>query len=228
MLQRCVLSLEDGNSQVRGSGGFNSHLGSNLTLNNGSHDSGEVLFTMIKQTKVATEATKVDNSLSVKTVGINSKQSAPFLVPELNEGQKLAVVDEGVLKYLTDLLPTASFEEIKHEFIEKIRDTYTLKKMLVAIRETLVFHETCNVLERYFDPKTTVTLEAPFNVPKPEPTLLERAITWCSERDELARLTGELGYDSIQDYAEHTTKPDVQPVEVAIPRTKDDDLYGGK
>jgi hypothetical protein len=49
----------------------------------------------------------VSQQLSVLTAQIGNNV-ASYLVPNYNDGQKLAIIDEGVLKYLKDLLPKAN------------------------------------------------------------------------------------------------------------------------
>ncbi len=110
------------------------------------------------------------STLSVKTVALNGKESASFLVPDLQENQKLAVVDEKVLNYLTDLLPTADFYSIRRQFRDVIDGCGTLKELVKEAKEFVTFHESVNLLERFFDPKTEIVREEPLNVaqqPKP-------------------------------------------------------------
>ncbi len=114
--------------------------------------------------------------LSVSTVVLNDKQSAPFLVPDLQDSQELAVVDKGVLGYLTKLLPTANFTEIRYEFIQKLKDTQNLQGMVDCAKQEIVFHETCNLLARFFDPKVKVTLTKPLNT-EPQIATIED-LTW--------------------------------------------------
>lgn len=112
--------------------------------------------------------TNQDNSLTVKTVGLNPKQSAAFLVPDYMEGQQLAVVDEGVLKYLKSLLPKANAYEIIDEFIKRMEivrnHPCTLGAAVKEAKDFVAFHETVNLLNVYFNPQTKVIREKPFNI----------------------------------------------------------------
>lgn len=130
-----------------------------------------------------------NNKLSVATMQLNDKQTAPFLVPDVQEIQELAIVDSGVLKYLTKLLPTASFSEIKHDFIERLRDCLELEALVVESSQFVVFHETCNLLKRFFDPKTEVVLEDPKNIVK-ELTLNDKILMWENLGADLAGTLG--------------------------------------
>lgn len=153
------------------------------------------------QTKQAVKQQQ-DNTLNVQTVLINKKQSS-FLVPDFTENQKLAVVDEGVLKYLKELLPKANAYEIINNFIErmeKIRNyPCTLKVAVQEAKDFVAFHETVNLMDKYFNPNVTVTLDEPFNVEKPAPTIDELILEWSKLE---GRIAGELGGNqSIIDYA---------------------------
>jgi len=115
------------------------------------------------QTK--TQATAVaKEQFNVKTVALNAKQSALFLVPDLSDYQELAVIDSGVLKYLTELLPSANYWEIASAFRNKCKSVDNLKDLVAVAKEFVVFHESVNLLERFFDPKAEVVIEKPFNV----------------------------------------------------------------
>lgn len=115
--------------------------------------------------------TKQDSSLSVKTAQVGN-QIAAFLVPDYMDGQKLAIVDEGVLKFLKSLLPKADFFTIKDQFIEELRDLHNLEDLVKHTKSFVAFHETVNLLRKYFDPNIKVTTEKPFNK-EPEPLTLD-------------------------------------------------------
>lgn len=120
------------------------------------------------QTKQAVKQQQTDNTLTVKTVMVNEKLSASFLVPDYNEGQILAVVDENVLNILRKLLPSADIAEIMHQFHEQTEKVYSLDQWVALLRKELAFHQTVNLMRQYFDPKVVVTKEHPFNIePKP-------------------------------------------------------------
>lgn len=153
----------------------------------GSNGDKTPFINVMTTTKQRTNAQTTENqSLTVKSVMVNAKQSAVFLVPDMTEGQKLAVVDEGVLKFLKSLLPSASSYDIVSNLINRLDDVRRGKDMLEnAVKECqdfVAFHTTVNLLKTYFDPKTTVEVEKPFNQ-TPEPPTLEEMI---KERDEMS------------------------------------------
>lgn len=139
--------------------------------------------------------------VTVKTVQLQGKESSAFLVPDLQEGQVLAVVDEEVLRFLTELLPTASTREIIDAFIEKLRVIKArndgmgdLKEAVAVAKHFVSFHTTVNLLDRYFDPKSTVVKEKPFNVAM---TLDELVDKW---QELEAQIAGQLDDMSPTDY----------------------------
>lgn len=153
----------------------------------------------MNQIKKQAVSQQKDNSLSVQTVIIGKKQ-ASFLVPDLSDDQKLAVIDEEVLEFLKSLLPTANDYEIINNFItkmERIRNTpCTLEAAVAAAKHFVTFHESVNLMEKYFDPKVTVVMEEPFNVVKPEKTIDEK----IAELEKLeANIVGTLG-TSVSEY----------------------------
>lgn len=94
-----------------------------------------------------------DNGLNVQTIKINDKQSAALLVPEFQEDQKLAIVDEEVLNYLVNLLPEADTSEIVNKLITKLQRN-GMRDLKVAVKisyDFVVFHKTVNLMERYFE-----------------------------------------------------------------------------
>lgn len=96
-------------------------------------------------------------TVNVKTVALNDKQSASFLVPDLMEGQQLAVVDENVLQFLTSLLPEANYWDITARFTSKCKEQSDLKSLVACAKNFVAFHETVNLLDRFFDPNAEVT-----------------------------------------------------------------------
>jgi len=112
-----------------------------------------------------------DGTVNIKSAQLG-KQIAAFLVPDYMEGQKLAIVDESVLDYLTKLLPTASYDEIKHAFIQDCRDMDNLDALVLHAKRFVAFHETCNLLKYYFDKNAKVVMEEPFNKAPEPPKLL--------------------------------------------------------
>ena len=130
---------------------------------------------MLKQTKEAVNQQQANN-LNIQTVQIG-KFLASFLVPDYNEGQKLSVIDDGVLKYLRALLPIAScriivksLKENITNLLEDYHDDDTLLAYAVdECKNFVAFHTSINLLKQYFDPKVTVIREEPFNVEPPKP-----------------------------------------------------------
>ena len=117
-------------------------------------------------TKVNATAVAEKTPFNVKTVALDAKQSALFLLPDLSEGQGLAVIDTAVLKYLTALLPTANYWEIAANFRTKAKECTNLRELVACAKDFVVFHESVNLLERFFDPTTEVVMDEPFNVVK--------------------------------------------------------------
>ena len=148
---------------------------------------------------------KQDNTLNVQTVLVG-KHTASFLVPDYNEGQKLSVIDEGVLKYLKALLPKANTYEIIDNFIERMQDIRkspcTLEAAVAEAKDFVAFHESVNLMERYFDPKVDVKYDEPFNVEKPEPTAKELFEEWVKMGDVLKSAVGQHGegYETLKQF----------------------------
>ena len=122
----------------------------------------------------------VNQQLQVLTAQIG-KHVASYLVPNYNDGQKLAIVDEGVLKYLKSLLPYASAEKIVSTFIYELQNLLNLdlasEKLLIRAvteaKEFVAFQESINLMKRYFDPTVTVIRDEPFNAEPRELTITE-------------------------------------------------------
>jgi hypothetical protein len=142
-----------------------------------------------------TETQAVSQQLSVLTAQIGTNV-ASYLVPDYNEGQKLAIIDEGLLKYLKDLLPTSSPYEIINNFISRMKDIRntpcTLEAAVKECKDFVAFHEGINLMKRYFDPKTVVTREEPFNLPARELTISEKVDQRNALVEQLAKLDAEI------------------------------------
>lgn len=131
---------------------------------------------MLKQGKQAVNQQQ-DNNLNVQTVQIG-KHVASFLVPDYNDGQKLSVIDDGVLKHLKNLLPKASSYDIVKNFRDEINTLLhgempgtenLLEDAVKLAKDFVAFHTSINLIKQYFDPKVTVIREEPFNVEPPKP-----------------------------------------------------------
>jgi len=144
--------------------------------------------------KYTTKATTENKTMTVRTAQV-AKQIASFLVPDLNEGQKLAIVDEGVLRYLTALLPKAPQHEIVDQFIQKLikiqGEFNSLQLAVDTSREFVAFHESVNLLRTYFDPKIKIEVEEPFNVVR-EMTITEKALRINVLQEEINKLSKEI------------------------------------
>lgn len=119
-----------------------------------------------KQKEAVNQPESKQFSIMTAQVG---KQIANYLVPNYNEGQTLAIVDEEVLKYLTELLPTATTYHITSTLIDKLKDARNnsdniLEDIVGICKNFVAFHETVNLLRKYFDPNVKVEREQPFNV----------------------------------------------------------------
>ena len=121
-------------------------------------------------------------------------QVATFLVPNYNEGQKLAIVDEGVLKYLKSLLPKARTSEIIDQLIGKLKElrykegSDSLQLAVNEAKDFVAFHESINLLNRYFNPGNTIAYKEPFNK-EPKPLTLEQLVARRHElEDEMSKV----------------------------------------
>ena len=159
---------------------------------------------MATQTK---EAVNQQQSMVVETAQL-ADQIATFLVPNYNDGQKLAIVDEGVLKYLKNLLPKADAFTIISEFIGELNDAKRLEigKLDAAVKcakDFVAFHETINLMKRYFQPGITIAYKEPFNAAPRPLTITEMCEKYNRMTEELALLDAEI-----------KAHADNQPVEV--------------
>jgi hypothetical protein len=158
-----------------------------------------------------------DNNLNVQTVQIG-KLVASFLVPDYNEGQKLSVIDEGVLKYLKSLLPKASVNDILDTFVAQIEaarlsdynSEERLQHAVDAAKDFVAFHTSVNLLKQYFDPKTTVVREEPFNAEPRELTITEMIAKFNEMTEEWDRYKAKV--ESHPDY------PKSQPQVIKSPQ----------
>lgn len=147
-------------------------------------------------------------NMTVKTVQVG-KQVASFLVPDYNEGQKLAIVDEGVLKYLRALLPKSSAYDIIQKFIDNLNVAKVDQSLDDAVNEAkdfVAFQKSINLLREYFDPKVKVEMEAPFNVVR-ELTITEKSMKLNDLMEEVRKLQAE-----IDEYNEAEKKREAMPI----------------
>lgn len=139
------------------------------------------------------EQTNNNKEMTVQTVQIG-KQQASFLVPDYNDGQKLAVIDEGVLKYLRRLLPKASIADIIQDFINEqtmAQRHNSLDDSVKSAKEYIAFQTSINLLKKYFDPNAKVIMQEPFNVTR-ELTITEKSLRLNELREEVIRLDKEI------------------------------------
>lgn len=165
--------------------------------------SNHVKLNKMTNTKARTKEA-VAQQLSVMTALIGT-QTASYLVPNYNDGQKLAIVDEGVLKFLKSLLPKASTSEIIRDLIDRLEHIKYNGDLQLAVNECkdfVAFHETVNLMKRYFDPNTKVEYEEPFNQ-EPKPLTF---VELLREREKLEEMAKALD----KEIAEHPDRP--QPI----------------
>jgi len=133
--------------------------------------------------KTSKEAVNQPNptQLSILTALVG-KETASFLVPDYNEGRQLSIVDDSVLKYLTELLPKADVRTIINNLRDMLYDIANknvnedrLAQAVAACGEFVAFHESVNLIKRYFDASVTVTREKPFNL-KPDDLTYEELL----------------------------------------------------
>jgi len=78
----------------------------------------------------------------------NSIENAVSFVPELITGQ-LAIVDLNTLQRITSMLSTATFYQVREQFIEGLKATKSLEEMVDLSKQEVAFHETCNMITTY-------------------------------------------------------------------------------
>lgn len=66
-----------------------------------------------------------------------------------NQTEQLAIVDLATIQRLAELLPPATFGEIKYQFIENIKETETLAQYTDVIVKELAFHQSVNMIRMY-------------------------------------------------------------------------------
>ena len=164
---------------------------------------------------------KQTNEMTVQTAQLND-QVAAFLVPNYNDGQKLAIVDEGVLKYLRALLPKASSSDIILKFIDRLRDAMrnpdvdTLEQSVKEAKDYVAFHESINLLKRYFDPNAKITYDEPFNIASKPLTVNEMMEKGHKLADELNALTQQI--TNHPDWKDFENDINAQSVEYLTPK----------
>lgn len=89
------------------------------------------------------------NSNLVPTIHMNDGRQAYNFVPDLNDGQELAVVTKDVLEYLVRLLPRVNIGEIIHTFSEKAGDVKTIEQWCNLLKSELGFHSSVNMLQQH-------------------------------------------------------------------------------
>ena len=157
--------------------------------------------------------------LSVMTALVG-KEIASYLVPNYNEGQKLAIIDEGVLKYLKELLPKATAETIIRQLYDELYDIRfsdkgdKLELAVKSCKDFIAFHESINLLKKYFDPTMKIEYEEPFNQPVRELTISEMVEQYNTMAGMLAQLDAQ-----IKAHPEYKgeAQPVVEVVEVVKP-----------
>ena len=89
-----------------------------------------------------------DNTLSTAEITLGNNKSVTAFVIEQDIDRPLAIVDFAVLKRLASLLPTASFDKIKSEFLRNTRDNvHNIEDFTKCLSEELAFHTSVNVIQ---------------------------------------------------------------------------------
>jgi len=167
----------------------------------------------------------VSQQLSVLTAQIGNNV-ATYLVPNYNDGQKLAIIDEGVLEYLKDLLPKANPYEIITNFMGKLdgirNHPCTLDAAVKECMDFVAFHQGVNLMKKYFDPKTKVEYQEPFNKEAKPLTLQEMIVQNGALVTEVQKLTDIISKhpDWIGNVDDIGSKTASFTVEVLVPMKK--------
>lgn len=150
--------------------------------------------------------------LSVLTA-IIGKDTASFLVPDYNEGRQLSIVDDSVLKYLTGLLPKAdvrtiinNLRDVLYDIANKNVNEDRLAQAVHECKDFVAFHESVNLIKRYFDPSVTVTREKPFNI-TPEEMSLEDLLADRNKWVEGLKQLDQLIFDHPEHKKEELKEP---------------------
>lgn len=88
--------------------------------------------------------------VTVSNNGTDERSQAVLLTPKFTG--KMAVVDLKTIKRLAALLPRASFNQIKNNMIDVIRDTENLEQFVSVLEEELAFHMSINLITEYEEP----------------------------------------------------------------------------
>lgn len=83
-------------------------------------------------------------------IRLSNGLEAQLLVPNLQEGDSLSVVNTEVLKRIVSHLPKVSINEIKYEMKENIDSCLDIHEYLNALKEELSFHSSVNVIANFF------------------------------------------------------------------------------
>lgn len=107
-------------------------------------------------------------AVNQQTVTLPNGQEAPILVANLNEGIKMVIISENVLKYLTKLLPEANMWDICAVHITNVKamNPPTMEKFTKLLRDELEFHESINLVKEYVAEQKTA--EMPVEVSRPK------------------------------------------------------------
>lgn len=100
------------------------------------------------------------NPEGVSTVALENLGEVSILVADLNAGKKHVIISEDVLDYLIDLLPKAHFRDIKDVFVDKVNQTQTMVEFTTILHEELNFHQSVNMIRKYYNKSEPVVATA--------------------------------------------------------------------
>lgn len=84
--------------------------------------------------------------VTVKVDGIDT----PVLVANMNEGQRLALVDQGVLEHLISLLPKISLADMKQKFIQRVVETSGVEEFTELLYDELAFRVSVDIIRNFY------------------------------------------------------------------------------
>lgn len=84
------------------------------------------------------------------TIELASDKRATLLAPSINKDQKLCIIDETVLKYLSSLVPEGTMDEILDRFRQKMENIENTKGWVALLTLELNFHAGVNMIGVYY------------------------------------------------------------------------------
>ena len=83
-------------------------------------------------------------------------KTATLLVADLQNGQKLSIISDSLLKRLVNLLPNTDFDNIKNSLITTISNTGDVEHLCEVLTKELDFHKSVNLINTFFIDQNTV------------------------------------------------------------------------